>query len=145
VIIEIFKRYAKLGCVSRLRATLQQEGFRTKVRTNPAGVRRGGGPFSRGALYALLHNRVYRGQIRHKGAWHPGQHHAIVPETLWDPVQEQLSDNRRARKNGKTAKNPSLLAGLVFDETGHRVNGKAVFPSCGNSDLPTRLRGVVFG
>lgn len=121
VVNQIFRRYAQLRCVSKLRMALREAGVRTKVRVSESGKRWGGVPFSRGALYALLHNRVYRGEIRHKGACYPGQHPAIVPETLWNKVQKTLAENRRARKNGAAAQHPSLLAGLVYDDAGNRL------------------------
>ena len=37
-----------------------------------------GKPFSKQMLYKLLHNRVYRGEIPHKGQFHPGAHEAII-------------------------------------------------------------------
>ena len=62
-----------------------------------------GKSFSRGALYQMLQNRVYRGEIVHKGAAYPGEHPPIVDEELWRRVQEKLEANgvertRRARQ-----------------------------------------------
>lgn len=34
--------------------------------------------FSRGALYELLSNPIYIGEIRYKGVCHPGLHEAII-------------------------------------------------------------------
>jgi hypothetical protein len=42
---------------------------------------RGGKPFSRGALYLLLHNRIYRGEIVHNGQSHRGEHKPIIDGT----------------------------------------------------------------
>jgi hypothetical protein len=41
--------------------------LRTKQRTTSGAVRRGDKPFSRGHIYTLLPNRIYAGQIVHKG------------------------------------------------------------------------------
>jgi hypothetical protein len=38
----------------------------------------GGQKFSRGALYLMLQNRVYRGAITHEGSFYPGEHRAII-------------------------------------------------------------------
>jgi site-specific DNA recombinase len=46
-----FNLYLELGCVSRLKARLDQEGIKSKVRMSAGGNRSGGGCFSRGALY----------------------------------------------------------------------------------------------
>jgi recombinase/pyridine nucleotide-disulfide oxidoreductase len=51
---------------------------------------RGGKQFSRGALYHLLSNPIYLGEIRHKHERHPGQHEAIVRRELWERVQQRL-------------------------------------------------------
>jgi site-specific DNA recombinase len=50
----------------------------SKVRTASDGSRYGGQPLARGALYLLLQNRIYRGEIVHKGKSYPGEHEAIV-------------------------------------------------------------------
>jgi hypothetical protein len=60
----------------------------------------GGRSFSRGALYALLQNRLYRGEIGYKGEVYPGEHEAIVDERLWDAVQATLAANRVDRATG---------------------------------------------
>src|SRR6195256_461182 len=78
----------------------------------------GGQKFSRGALYLILQNRLYRGEIPHKGNSFPGEPPAIVDKPLWDDVQAVLAANRVDRATGARASNPSLLTGMVFDETG---------------------------
>ena len=83
----------------------------------PDGSDYGGQPFSRGALYLMLQNRLYRGEISHKGNSYPGEHAAIVDEPLWDDVQAVLAANRVERATGARASHPSLLTGMVFDET----------------------------
>ena len=63
----IFRRYLELGSVRALKATLDQEGVVSKLRAAADGSPYGGKSFSRGALYLMLQNRVYRGEIVHKG------------------------------------------------------------------------------
>jgi site-specific DNA recombinase len=69
----------------------------------------------------MLQNRIYRGEITHKGNSFPGEHPAIIDQPLWDEVQTVLAKNRIERATGERAKHPSLLAGLVFDECGERL------------------------
>ena len=69
----------------------------------------------------MLQNRLYRGEVTHKGKSYPGEHPAIVEKPLWDDVQAVLAKNRIERATGARAKHPSLLTGLVFDETGERL------------------------
>jgi site-specific DNA recombinase len=69
----------------------------------------------------MLQNRIYRGEITHKGNAYPGEHPAIVDKVLWDQVQAILAENRVDRATRADAKQPSLLAGLIFDEAGERL------------------------
>ena len=75
-------------------------------------------PISRGSLYLMLRNRLYRGEIAHRGQIYPGEHQAIVDPASWDAVQARLAANAVARGTGARLKNPSLLAGLLFDGEG---------------------------
>src|ERR1700730_11180984 len=70
----IFRRYAELGSVRLLQAELEARGIKSKSWTSVSGRLVGGNPFSRGALYLMLQNRIYRGEIVHKGQFHPGEH-----------------------------------------------------------------------
>jgi hypothetical protein len=68
-----------------------------------------------------LQNRIYRGEIVHKDQSYPGEHEAIIDPALWDAVQARLAENAVERGTGTRVKNPSLLAGLLFDGEGHRM------------------------
>jgi site-specific DNA recombinase len=106
--------------VRLLKQDLDQQGIRSKQRIYGNGSRAGGQPFSRGALYALLSNPVYIGEIAHKDARYPGQHQAILDRGTWDSVQDQLrtgAPEQRGRATGPR----SPLIGKVFDEAGHRL------------------------
>ena len=117
----IFRRYAELGSVRALGHELDQLGVVSKRREGVGGGLAGGNRFSRGALYTLLQNHLYRGEITHQGNIYPGQHEAIIDAELWEVVQEKLSGNRQARALGATAEEPSLLAGLIADGSGGRM------------------------
>src|SRR6266404_3477476 len=60
----IFRRYQELGCVRLLKEDLDRRGVVSKRRTSKSGIASGGHSFSRGALYALLSNPIYVGEIR---------------------------------------------------------------------------------
>ena len=81
----------------------------------------GGNRFSRGALYLMLQNRIYRGEIFHQGTAYPGQHEAILDPELWQIVQDKLAANRQERSLAVGAEAPSLLAGLIVDAGGDRM------------------------
>ena len=84
------------------------------------GAASGGVVYSRGALYALLKNRLYLGEIAYRGQVYAGNHEAIIARPLWERVQQQLASNRKARHEGARGRAPSLLVGLVYDEAGER-------------------------
>jgi Recombinase/UvrD-like helicase C-terminal domain len=87
IVVRLFHLYLELGCVSKLKARLDQEGIKSKERTSAAGNQSGGTSYCRGALYQILKNRIYLGEIPHRGQNHPGEHAAIVQRELWDQVQ----------------------------------------------------------
>jgi len=116
----IMRRYLEVGTVPALCEVLRRENIRTKVQPWTVGSRQGGGYFSRGALYHLLSNRLYRGEIAYRGEIYPGEHDAIVSEELWDAVHAKLQDNGVERPDA-IAQQPSLLAGMISDEAGRRL------------------------
>jgi hypothetical protein len=117
----IFRRYVELKSVRALQHDLDESGIVSKRRIDRFGRESGGKPLGRGALYAMLQNRLYRGEIVHKGQSYPGEHRAILDEDLWDPVQAVLAENRIERRTGARATAPSLLAGLLYDDSGQRM------------------------
>lgn len=79
---------------------------------------KGGCPFRRGTLYHLLSNRIYLGEIVHKGVGYPGEHEPIVPTELWDQVQQALAARSPGGTSQPGTKHPSLLVQLVRDGEG---------------------------
>ena len=119
----IFARYLELGSVHALQHDLEEEGHLSKVQVTKKGKTTGGLPFSRGALFHLLRNRIYLGQIVHKGEVHDGQHDEIVAAALFDQVQEQLTANaRRSRQRSKTRIARAPLTGKLFDASGEPMS-----------------------
>jgi len=62
----LFGLYLELGCVRKLKARLDREGITTKLRTSGVGNQSGGAAYARGALYKILQNRLYLGEIHHR-------------------------------------------------------------------------------
>jgi DNA invertase Pin-like site-specific DNA recombinase len=117
----IYRRYAALGSVRSLKDELDRDGIVSKIRVDRFGRTRGGKPLARGALYLMLQNGIYRGEIVHKESRYSGEHEAIVDQALWDEVQLKLAANRTDRATGADAVQPSLLAGLIYDDSGERM------------------------
>ena len=114
----MFSDYLVLGSVHALERQLRNEGVVSKLRVSQAGKSSGGLPFSRGALFHLLRNRLYLGEIRHGKLKHPGLHAAIIDRTTFDAVQARLDANvrRRGAEHGRVAEAP--LTGRIFDADG---------------------------
>ena len=125
IVRTIFGAYIDLGSVHTLH-TLQRwlgdRGIRSKRRVTRAGRLSGGRPFSRGALFHLLRNRIYLGMIVHKGRAHPGRHHAIVDTGLFEAVQARLDANTRRRASNREQKSNAPLAGRLFDADGRPMS-----------------------
>ena len=119
-VCKIFRLYLKLGCVSKLKVHLENANIRSKKRLSALGHQSGGVTYSRGALYSILRNRTYVGEIRHRGNIYRAEHSGIVPRGLWERVQKQLEDNNNAHRSGTGVITPSLLLGLVYDDSGNR-------------------------
>ncbi len=112
---DIYRRYLTLGSVEALRQALKHDGVQSPRRTLSTGRDVGGKPMGRGALYRLLQNRIYRGEVVHNDNTYPGQHDEIIDQTLWDGVQSKLEANRVARALALKADTPSLLSRRLFD------------------------------
>ena len=117
----IFQRYTELKSVRLLKADLDARGIVSKPRNASDGTRYGEKPLARGALYLMLQNQIYRGEIMHKDKSYPGEHEAIVDEALWTDVQAILTENRTDRMLGTAEKQVSLLSGILFDARGERM------------------------
>jgi DNA invertase Pin-like site-specific DNA recombinase len=119
----LFGAYLKLGSVHALQRWADERGTRSKQRTTPNGKTLGDQQFSRGALFHLLRNRTYLGQIVHKDKVHEGLHPAIVDAALFDAVQARLDTNvRRHEERGERAVTRAPLVGRIFDGDGQPMS-----------------------
>ena len=114
----IYERYLELGCVRQLSKELERRGIKSKVRVSRNGIKSGGCRFSRGALYELLANSIYIGEIQHKQERHPGLHEAILSKKLWERVQQRLNQNAARGRGSSNRSIASPLAGKLFDADG---------------------------
>jgi len=114
-----FARYLELGSVHALQRELAEQNICSKRRESAAGKVTGGQPFSRGALFHLLRNRIYLGLTVHRDQVYEGEHEAIVDSMLFDEVQRMLDGNARRHRTTayhRMAKAP--LTGKLFDTSG---------------------------
>jgi site-specific DNA recombinase len=99
---------------------LKERDIRTKSRLLSTGTTRGGIPFGRGALYYVLSNHFYIGEVKYKNEILPGEQPPIMDRTLFEAVR-QKSLARWSHYTVVRTKSDHLLAGLLFDDAGHRM------------------------
>jgi site-specific DNA recombinase len=117
----VFALYLQLGNVRRVKNEADRLELKTKLRPASDGRMRGCRPLSRGYIYKLLSNPLYVGRIAHKGETYDGQHAAIIDQETWEAVQAKLASNAQDRRAGVGVSEPSLLAGLIYDEHDDRL------------------------
>ena len=114
---EIFRRYLALGNVRLLKVELDHRGIRSKARS-AKGRSFGACSFSRGALYKILSNAIYIGEIPHKDLRHTGQHEPIVDQALWAAVQSKLLAHKGRPPGTGNIETLKPLMGKLFDDSG---------------------------
>jgi DNA invertase Pin-like site-specific DNA recombinase len=116
----IFRRYLELGSVNELLRDLRERNIRTKTRLLSTGATRGGIPFGRGALYYLLSNHFYIGEVKYRNEILPGEQPPIMDRELFEAVR-QKSLAQWSHRTVLRNKSDHLLTGLLFDDAGHRM------------------------
>jgi DNA invertase Pin-like site-specific DNA recombinase len=104
----IFRRFAKGGSGTKLVRELAVENVRNRY----------GKLVTKGALYKMLNNRTYIGEVVHKGTVYPGEHIGIIDRGLWDKIHGILKESPRKRAGRNRAQTPALLKGLIFEPGG---------------------------
>ena len=116
----IFCRYAEHGSAAQLVRELAIEGQTTKSWVTQGGLHRPGRPIDQQYLFAMLRNRIYLGEMVHKGESYPGQHQAIVSPELWNAAHAFIERRKQGPREHRT-EHPALLAGLLFAPDGQRM------------------------
>lgn len=114
----IYRRYLELKSLPALAKDLTASGMCTKRWTSRAGIDHGGIPFNCSGLSHILKNRIYIGEIVHQGKAHPGEHEAVITQSLFTKVQAQLAANHHRHTTRKTRAAACPLAGKMFDGDG---------------------------
>ena len=117
----LYELYLEQGLIREVKERAEGLGLRSRRRVRGAGRVSGGAPFDRGHIHHLLSNPIYVGRIRHKGQVYEGQHPAIIDPSIWDQVQQMLTDGAQKARGTKRKAPRSLLVGKLFDETGDRL------------------------
>lgn len=78
-------------------------------------------PFGCGALFYLLRNRFYVGEVNYRGQIYPSEQPPILDRKVFYRVQRMLSSQRSHQTRNRTSFS-HLLTGLIFDDAGHRMS-----------------------
>jgi site-specific DNA recombinase len=111
----IFERYLELGSIPALQRDLRDRGIRSRARVLASGENLGDVPLTNGPLSHLLKNRMYLGELNHRGASYKGEHPAIVSVELFEAVQAKLAANLN-RRDLRKGRSHALLTGCLFDD-----------------------------
>jgi DNA invertase Pin-like site-specific DNA recombinase len=117
---DIFARYAETGSAAQLVRELQIEGHTTKAWTAQNGRRHEGKVIDQQLLFTMLRNRLYLGEMTHKGQSFAGQHEPIVSAELWAGVHAIIVGRKRGPRT-MYKKEPALLTGLLYAADGQRM------------------------
>jgi hypothetical protein len=110
IVRRIFDRFAKTGSALTVARELNAAGEVTKRRVCATGIR-GGKPWTKGAIYKVLANRVYLGEAIHKGVAYPGEHTAIIDQRAWDKAHAVMAEPAH-RRRGDSGPDPRPPQGL---------------------------------
>ncbi len=117
---DIFRGYAEHGSAARIVRELALQGFTTKSWVTQTGRQRTGSAIDQKFIFKMLRNRIYLGDLTHRGQAYSGQHQAIVAHKAWDAAQA-LMERRKQAPRDVLPKHPALLAGLLFAPDGQRM------------------------
>ena len=102
-VLDVFKKYDKGATMKELRDWLNDSGVRNTR----------GQPLNFNSIQHMLSNRRYIGEYQYRDILIPDGIPAIVPEDLFDRVQEKLAENRKAPARHK-AEDDYLLTTKLF-------------------------------
>src|SRR5208283_4518291 len=117
LIFDLYVAHKSIRCVQ---TALRERNIKTRERVLATGRKIGGIYFTNGPIAHILHNRIYIGEIRHKGKSWPGEHAPIVDPEVFISVQKLLMERRRFRLADR-AKSDALLLGKLFNGAGERM------------------------
>ncbi len=102
-VLDAFKHYAEGASMQEITDEMNIKGIRTKR----------GGKISINSITRMLHNRKYIGEFRYRDIVQPNGIPAIIPNELFDRVQERMAVNKKAPAKHK-AEDEYLLTTKLF-------------------------------
>ena len=108
---QIFESFISSRSTTKMVKQLAEQGAKSK----------NGKSLSKQTLYKILHNRMYLGELGHKGEYFQGQHEALIDKPTWEQVQAIMAESSRDRASEtwrQKCQYGFLLRGMVFTEDG---------------------------
>lgn len=115
LVLEIFQRYADGESKKSIKDSLNTRGLCT----------RRGNAFTVGSFTALFTNRKYIGEYRYQDVVIPGGVPAIIPEELFEAVQDRIQANKHAPARTKAAVDYLLSCKLFCGHCGTMMVGES--------------------
>jgi site-specific DNA recombinase len=113
---EIFNLYLTLGSLLPVVDELARRGWKNKRWQTKSNESKGGRPFDKGSLHALLTNPLYVGKIKYKTDIFDGEHPPIIDAETFRKVQENLQRNGRSGGSAARNRHGALLRSLLHCE-----------------------------
>lgn len=123
IVRRLFREMLTNGSPTKIAARMTEEGITTKVWKTQDGKVRVGSRIGKHYLNKMLRNRIYLGEISHKGSWYKGVHEPIIDQSLWDAVHVILAKDGHCRSVDTKIRTraDALLRGLLFNPAGERM------------------------
>ncbi|MBF0583617.1 MAG: recombinase family protein [Magnetococcales bacterium] len=109
----IFRRFAECGSPTQVIRDLREAVVQNKSWTTAEGIQRNGKPIHKAALYRILKNQAYIGEVVYRDVTYPGKHQPIVARDLWDRVHGLIAEHGRSRSSLPRGQTPFPLKSLV--------------------------------
>ena len=106
----IYNKFLQTESYLEVAEILNAAGYRTRPRNeNTLGKK-----FEPKAILRILRNPYYKGCVVHKENVYPGEHEAIIEESVWNQVQEIFKKHGKPGQKERRTTTPSFLKGLVY-------------------------------
>jgi site-specific DNA recombinase len=120
---EVFDRYVRRrDGATTIARSLTDNGYRTK----------NGKPFNPQAVFTILRNRVYLGEINYRGSHYPAPHPPLISTETFERAQQILAERGETAGLRRSNQSDYLLTGLVScNRCGKRYIGAAARAKAG--------------
>lgn len=115
----VFAEFLRTKRYTAVMTAVREAGSCSTIKVFKNGRTRGGKPITPGAVYSLLTNPIYVGEIRGHDQNYAGDHEPIITRKTWNAAKE-LSAKRKKRRPGPKDTD-HFLAGILWDDLGRHM------------------------